>query len=153
MTDHRSVRPIINHVAISVDARVLDEAGRRSLVDFFGEVLGWVEGDNSTEQGNPLILYTGELRQYLYLLPADDDFLSAPRLDHFGLEVSSVEELVATVERARSFQARDDRVSIIEVDQMVTHGTISDFTLTHAYVGFLIPLLIELQHITERPTR
>ena len=34
---------------------------------------------------------------------------------------------------------------------MVTHGTASDFVLTHAYVGFLMPLLIELQHITERP--
>jgi hypothetical protein len=137
-------------VAISVDAAVLDEAGRRSLVDFFGEVFGWVEGDNSTEQGNPLILYTGELRQYLYLLPAADDFLRAPRLDHFGLEVASVDELVAIVERARAYRSNDERVTIIDVDEMVTHGTTSDFTLTHAYVGFLIPLLIELQHITER---
>jgi hypothetical protein len=150
MTDHVALRPVINHVAISVDAAVLDEAGRRSLVDFFGEVFGWVEGDNSTEQGNPLILYTGELRQYLYLLPAADDFLRAPRLDHFGLEVASVDELVAIVERARAYRSNDERVTIIDVDEMVTHGTTSDFTLTHAYVGFLIPLLIELQHITER---
>ena len=67
MTERR--RPVINHVAITVDAAVLDEAGRASLLDFFGQVFGWTEGDNSTEQGNPLILYTGELRQYLYLLP------------------------------------------------------------------------------------
>ncbi len=83
------VRPVINHVAISVDAEVLDESGRAALLDFFGEVFGWVEGDNSTERGNPLILYTGEMRQYLYLLPASDDFLRAPRLDHFGLEIAS----------------------------------------------------------------
>jgi hypothetical protein len=34
---------------------------------------------------------------------------------------------------------------------MVTHGSSSDFTLTNAYIGFLIPLMIELQHLTERP--
>jgi hypothetical protein len=152
MTDQTTVRPVINHVAISVDADVLDEAGRASLVDFFGEVFGWVEGDNSTEQGNPLILYTGELRQYLYLLPSSTEYLRAPRLDHFGLEIGTRQELVDLVERARAYQARDDRVTIIDVDEMVTHGTASDFTLTHAYVGFLIPLLIELQHLDERPT-
>ena len=108
-----AVRPVINHVAISVDSAVLDDAGRASLVDFFGEVFGWVEGDNSTEQGNPLILYTGEMRQYLYLLPAED-YLRAPRLDHFGLEVASVGELAAILDRAREYRGRDDRVSIIE---------------------------------------
>ena len=31
-----AVRPRLNHVAISVDPAVIDEAGRASLVDFFG---------------------------------------------------------------------------------------------------------------------
>jgi len=150
MTDHR--RPIINHVAISVDAAVLDDDGRASLLDFFGQVFGWTEGDNSTERGNPLILYTGELRQFLYLLPAADDFLRAPRLDHFGLEIGSVDELVAILDRAREYQKQDDRVTIIDLDEMVTHGPTADYTLTNAYVGFLIPLMIELQHIAERPS-
>ena len=147
-----SRRPLINHVAISVDATVLDAPGRAALLDFFGEVFGWTEGDNSTERGNPLILYTGEQRQYLYLLPASDDFLRAPRLDHFGLEVATVDELVAIVDRAKEYRAKDDRVTIIDRDEMVTHGPTSDYTLTNAYIGFLIPLMIELQHITVRPT-
>ena len=145
-------RPVINHIAISVDAAILDEAGRAAFIDFAGEVFGWVEGDNSTEKGNPLILYTGQMRQYLYLLPSAGDYLRAPPLDHFGLEVASVDELVAIVDRARAYQQKDDRVTIIDRSEMVTHGTTSDFTLTNAYVGFLIPLVIELQHITERPT-
>ncbi len=106
MTIQPAMRPLINHVAISVDASVLDEAGRAALLDFFGEVFGWTEGDNSTEKGNPLILYTGRMRQFLYLLPAADDFLRAPRLDHFGLEVSSVDELVAIVGRPRTIRGR-----------------------------------------------
>jgi len=152
MTDPAPVRPVLNHVAISVDAAVLDEKGRAALIDFYGEVFGWVEGDNSTEKGNPLIMYTGALRQFLYLLPATGDFLRAPPLDHFGLEVPTLDELAAILNRARAYKERDDRVTIIDLDEMVTHGTSSNFTLTNAYIGFLIPLMIELQHITERPT-
>jgi hypothetical protein len=150
VTSRPPVGPVINHLAISVDAAVLDEAGRAALIDFFGTVFGWVEGDNSTEQGNPLILYTGEMRQYLYLLPAESGFLTAPPLDHFGLELSSVEDLVALLDRAKEYQKKDGRVTIIDRGEMITHGTASDFTLTNAYIGFLIPLQIELQHITER---
>lgn len=146
------LRPIFNHVAISVDAAVLDDAGRTDLIDFFGRVFGWTEGDNSTESDNPLILYTGEMRQFLYLLPATDEFLRAPRLDHFGLEVSSRSELVAIVDRAKSYGETDPRVNIIDIDERVTHGTTSDYTLTNAYIGFLIPLMIELQHIEARPS-
>jgi hypothetical protein len=147
-----SARPLLNHVAITVDATVLDEAGRAALLDFFGEVFGWTEGDNSTERGNPLILYTGRQRQFLYLLPGTDDFLRSPPLDHFGLEVSSREELVALLGRAKAYRDKDERVTIIDLDEMVTHGPRSDFTLTNAYIGFLLPLMIELQYIEERPS-
>jgi len=147
-----SVRPLLNHVAITVDATVLDEAGRAALLDFFGDVFGWTEGDNSTERGNPLILYTGRQRQFLYLLPGTDDFLRSPPLDHFGLEVSSREELVAILGRAKAYRDKDERVAIIDLDEMVTHGPRSDFTLTNAYIGFLMPLMIELQYIEERPS-
>ncbi|MGH9078495.1 MAG: hypothetical protein ACRDYE_00160 [Acidimicrobiales bacterium] len=145
------LRPVFNHVAISVDAAVLDDTGRADLIDFFGQVFGWTEGDNSTETGNPLILYTGEMRQFLYLLPAQGEFLRAPRLDHFGLEVSSRAQLVAILDRAKAYQQSDSRVTIVDLDERTTHGTASDYTLTNAYIGFLIPLMIELQHIVHRP--
>ena len=146
MTDE-AFRPRINHVAISVDATLLDDSGRADLLDFYSQVFGWTEGDNSTEKGNPLILYTGALRQFLYLLPATEHYLVAPPLDHFGLEVSSTTELTEILERAKAYQRRDDRVRIIDVDTMTTHGPMDDYTLTNAYIGFVIPLTIELQHI------
>jgi catechol 2,3-dioxygenase-like lactoylglutathione lyase family enzyme len=146
MTDD-AFRPRINHVAISVDATLLDAPGRAALLEFFSEVLGWTEGDNSTEKGNPLILYTGALRQFLYLLPAEEHYLVAPPLDHFGLEVDSTAALMEILERAKAYQRRDDRVRIIDVDTMTTHGPTDDYTLTNAYVGFVLPLMIELQHI------
>ena len=64
------------------------------------------KGTTATEKGNPLILYTGELGQFLYLLPAKDEFMVTPNMDHFGLEVSSKEEMLEILERVRNYQAQ-----------------------------------------------
>jgi hypothetical protein len=142
--------PRINHVAISVDAEIMDENGRAALLAFFSEVFGWIEGDNSTEKGNPLILYTGSLGQFLYLLPAENDFMITPNMDHFGMEVSSKEELMAILDRAKAYQSKDDRVRITDVGDMVTRYQDKTYTLTNAYIWFLIPLWIEIQHVERR---
>ena len=146
----RPFAPRINHVAISVDAELMDEAGRASLLDFFSEIFGWVEGDNSTEKGNPLILVTGELRQFVYLLPAKDEYMVTPGMDHFGMEVARKEELFEILERVKVYQGKDDRVSVTDVGTMVTQHNGDEHTLTNAYIKFLIPLWIELQHIERR---
>jgi hypothetical protein len=142
--------PRINHVAISVDAGIMDEAGRAALLDFFSEIFGWTEGDNSTEKGNPLILYTGSLGQFLYLLPTKDEFMVTPNMDHFGMEVSSMNELTEILERVKAYKAKDDRVRFTEVGDMVTRYEDKQYTLSNAYIWFLIPLWIELQHIEQR---
>ncbi len=142
--------PRINHVAISVDAAVMDDEGREALLDFFSAVFGWVEGDNSTEKGNPLILYTGTLGQFVYLLPAQDEFMVTPNMDHFGMEVSSKQELLEILDRARVYQGKDDRVRLTEVGAMVTRHNDNEYTLTNAYIWFLLPLWIELQHVERR---
>ncbi len=144
------VSPRINHVAISVDADVMDDEGRAALLDFYSEVFGWIEGDNSTEKGNPLILYTGESRQFLYLLPAKDEFMVTPNMDHFGMEVSSKEEMIEILNRVWAYQSKDDRVRITDIGTMVTHYNDTDYTLTNVYIWFLIPLWIELQHVEPR---
>jgi hypothetical protein len=143
--------PRINHVAISVDASIMDEEGRAALLDFYSEIFGWIEGDNSTEKGNPLILYTGSLGQFIYLLPARDEFMVTPNMDHFGVEVSSKDELLEILDRVKEYQSKDGRVRITDVGSMVTHYRDKEYTLTNAYVWFLIPLWIELQHV-ERHT-
>ena len=145
MTD-QEFRPRLNHVAISVDPAVLDDQGRATVLDFYGAVFGWTEGDNTGESGNPLILYTGAPIQFVYLLPADP-FLVAPALDHFGLEVASEAELEELVDRARTYREGDPRVRIIDTSQRTTHGPTHDYVLTSAYIGFLLPLMIELQHL------
>ena len=139
-------------MAISVDATIMDEAGRAALLDFFSSVFGWSEGDNSTEKGNPLILYTGEFGQFIYLLPAADEFMVTPNMDHFGLEVSSMGELVEILRRVKAYQGRDERVRVTEIGEMVTRHEDKEYTLSNAYIWFLLPLWIELQHVERRTT-
>jgi hypothetical protein len=145
MTD-RAKLPVLNHVALSLDPAVLDDRGRAEILDFYGDVFGWTEGDNSGESGNPLILYTGVFAQFIYLLPAEP-FVVAPALDHFGLQVDRLEELEAIVGRAKARQASDDRVRIIDIKARTTPGPTHDYVLTSAYIGFLLPLMVELQHL------
>jgi catechol 2,3-dioxygenase-like lactoylglutathione lyase family enzyme len=147
-----SGRPTLNHVAISMDPAVLDERGRADVLAFYREVFGWSEGDNTGEEGNPLILYTGAFGQFVYLLPADPP-LTAPPLDHFGMQVETLDELHAIVGRARQYAPHDDRVRIIDVHSRTTHGSTDDYTLTSAYIGFVLPLMIELQHLERVPAR
>ncbi len=143
-----SRRPTLNHVAISMDPAILDERGRAEVLAFYGDVFGWIEGDNTGEPGNPLILYTGAFGQFVYLLPADPP-LTAPPLDHFGLQVETLADMHTIVERAQDHAARDDRVRVIDIHSRTTQGPTHDYTLTSAYIGFVLPLLIELQHLEQ----
>ena len=138
--------PTLNHVAISMDPALLDDAGRAELLDFYGDVFGWTEGDNTGEAGNPLILYTGAFAQFIYLLPGEP-YLQAPAMDHFGVQVASLEQLQSIVDKAKARQARDERVTLIDVHARTTQGPTHDYTLTSAYIGFVLPLLVELQHL------
>ncbi len=138
--------PRLNHVAISMDPTLLDDRGRAELLDFYGDVFGWTEGDNTGEVGDPLILYTGAFGQFVYLLPGDP-YLQAPTMDHFGVQVATRDQLERIVDRAKQRRQTDERVTVIDVHARTTHGPTYDYTLTSAYIGFVIPLLVELQHL------
>ena len=85
-------------------------------------------------------------RQFVYLLPGDP-YLRAPAMDHFGLHCESLGQLHAIVEAAKARQVNDERVTVIDVHERVTHGPTHDYTMTSVYIGFVMPLLIELQHL------
>jgi len=150
MSAEASYAPRLNHVAMTMSPDSLDEQGRAEIKDFYGDVFGWTEGDNSGESGNPLIMMTGEFMQFVYLLPGDPA-LACPTLDHFGLQVSSVEEIETIVATAKAWQAKDDRVKIIDVKGRETGGPQGQYVLTSAYIGYLLPMMVELQHLGPRP--
>jgi hypothetical protein len=131
-----------------MDRALLDDAGRKEILDFYGDVFGWTEGDNTGERGNPLILYTGEFGQFVYLAPADASASTA--VEHFGLQVSTVEEIEEIVSKARQRQESDQRVRVTDIHSRVTRGPVFEYTLTSAYIGFVLPVTVELQNITRR---
>jgi predicted enzyme related to lactoylglutathione lyase len=132
--------PRFNHVAMSVPAELLGEDGRRDVVRFYDEVFGWKELPTETVDRKKLVLSAYTYEQFVFLI-ADDPPMACPRLDHFGMSVATERELDDMLARARAFQARDDRVDI--VDREVTdHGMLA---ITSFYVRYLLPLMVEVQ--------
>jgi hypothetical protein len=134
VTDAATQGPRLNHVAIPVPAGQLGEPARAEILDFYGAVLGWTEGDNTDERGEPLILFTGEFGEFLYLAPTEHAADAA--VDHVGMQVATLGELEDIVARARERQASDDRVRVSEI--------------SNAYIQFGLPFSVELQHIARK---
>ena len=136
----------LNHVAISMPRAALDDAGRADIIAFYGAVFGWTEMPDQDEPGDPLILATGAFGQFVYLLPSDEPMRTDP-MDHFGVLVESLADLDGIFERATSYARRDERVRVIPRHARTTHGPTADYTLTSGYVGFVLPLMVEVQHL------
>lgn len=139
-------RPRFNHIGISVPADLLDEQGRSDLVSFYSEVFGWQELPTETVDRQKLVLSAYSYDQFVFLI-ANDEPLKAPRLDHFGMGVATEEELDQFYAKARAYRERDDRVDII--DKQTEHHPGLD--LTSFYVGFLLPMMVEVQYFNFNP--
>ena len=107
--------PVFNHVAMSLPADLLGEPGRAEILRFYGEVFGWTEMPTMTEDRKRMVLRVHSNEQFVFLV-ADDDPMRCPKGDHFGMSVTTPEELNRILEAARKFQEQDGRVEIIEGD-------------------------------------
>ena len=132
--------PRFNHVAMSIPAELLGEEGRRDIVRFYDEVFGWKELPTETVDGKKLVLSAYTYEQFVFLI-ADDPPMECPRLDHFGMSVDTEQELDDMLARAKAFQARDDRVDIVD-RELTDHGMLA---ITSFYVRYLLPMMVEIQ--------
>jgi hypothetical protein len=139
--DAKERHPRFNHVAMSMPADALDERGRSEIVDFYREVFGWEEVPQMTEDRKRLVLTVYRYGQFVFLI-ADDPPMTAPRMDHFGLQVDTMEELDDMLGRAQAYKEKDERVDLVE-KSAETYGPL---TITSFYVGYLLPLMVEVQH-------
>jgi hypothetical protein len=126
---------------MSVPADLLDETNRRDIVSFYSQVFGWQELPTETIDRQRLVLSAYRVDQFVFLI-ADDAPMRAPKMDHFGLGVATVEELDDLYQRALDYRRRDPRVEVID-KQTEQHPGV---TLTSFYVGYLLPLMVEVQH-------
>ncbi|MCH7790488.1 MAG: VOC family protein [Acidobacteria bacterium] len=130
-----------NHVAMSLTPEALSEQGRNDICSFYGEVFGWQEIPQMTEDNKRLVLSVHQVDQFVFLV-ADDEPMRGPRLDHFGVSVDSVNDLRSTLDKAKALATRDDRVDLIDY-QVEDHDVLK---IHNFYVGFLLPLMVEVQH-------
>ena len=133
--------PRFNHVAMSMSAEALSPAGRGEIVDFWSTVFGFAEIAEMTEDHERLVLSGVHWQQFVFLI-AEDEPMTAPRLDHFGLSVGSLDDLAAAWERACAYRTHDERVDVIDptVDD---HGVVKIHSM---YAGHLLPMMCELQY-------
>ena len=117
-------------------------AGPRSIA-FYGDVFGLEEYPELTEDRKRLVFRAHSHEQFVFLI-ADDAPMTAPRLDHFGLSVSSLAEFEEVARRAAAWKAKEpDDVDLIEpsVEEYVGALRLHSF-----YVRYRLPLMVETQH-------
>lgn len=132
---------------MSVPADLLDINGRRDIVTFYDEVFGWRELPSETIDRQRLILSAYAYDQFVFLI-ADERPMNAPRMDHFGLGVDTEEELDTFYQRALAYGKKDPRVDVIDKQTEEYGGGVS---ITNFYVGYLLPMMVEVQHFQFRP--
>jgi hypothetical protein len=133
--------PRFNHVAMSLPADALDERGRADIARFYEEVFGWEELPTMTEDRKRLVLMAYRYGQFVFLI-ADEPHMTGPRLDHFGMQVDTMDELEDMLARAKAYKEKDDRVDLIDI----TAEHYGPLTITSFYVGYLLPMMVEVQH-------
>ena len=135
--------PRLNHVALSVAADELDADGRAALTAFYGDVFGLEEYEELTEDRHRLVFRAHSHEQFVFLI-ADDAPMTAPRMDHFGLSVSSLEDFEEVARRAAAWKAKEpEHVDLIEPSYEEYVGALR---LHSFYVRYRLPLMVETQH-------
>jgi len=133
--------PRINHVAMSVAPDLLRGDDRAELLRFYDECFGWKELEEQAEEGKIAVLTVGHWDQFVFL-HAEDEPMAAPRLDHFGVSVQSMEDFGACWDRVSAWADKDARVDTIDPsfedhEVLLLHGF---------YVRFRLPLMVEVQY-------
>ena len=138
-----SRRPRMNHVAMSLAPGELDEEHRKLRADFLADVFGFYDLPMLTQDRYRQVFQVHNIEQFLFLIAEDDgSSMTCPRLDHFGLSVGAESELDDILDRAKTWQARDDRVDIID-KKTEDHGMLA---ITSIYVKYLLPMMLEIQY-------
>jgi len=129
-----------NHMELTLPIGVL-ESQRREIKDFYADLLGWDSIDVPILGQTGLLLRTDPETSQFLLLTEQKVHIQSPGYDHLGLIFETREEVDELLEKAKKWQARDDRVQIKEYEDLVTGGV-----TTHAfYVRHILPIWLDIQ--------
>ena len=134
--------PRFNHVAMTVPADLLDEDGRKAILDFYGEVFGWQELPTETIDRKRLVMMAYEFGQFVFI-EADDNPMTTNTIDHYGMSVSTREQLEEFYDKAKAYSEKDER-TVLEAKMLDDFGGMLEL---HAfYVRHILPLKVEVQY-------
>jgi hypothetical protein len=134
--------PRLNHVAMSLDPDALSAEGRKEITTFYGDVFGWMEYDMLTQDRQRLVMRVHSDEQFVFLI-AENEPMSCPRLDHFGMSVGTLDEFEELYRRVQEKAAGDREVDVVERDVEEYEGYLK---LHNFYVRYKLPLMVEVQH-------
>ena len=134
--------PRLNHVALSVAPDALDEAGRADLLAVYGVVFGFEEYPQLTEDRARLVLRAHTHEQFVFIIATPSPMV-APRLDHFGLSVSSKAEFDEVYARAAAW--RDAHPGEVDLIEPTVEEYVGALALHSFYLGYRLPLMVETQ--------
>ena len=134
MTDVR-----FNHMELTFPRGGLDPSTLSDIYGFYRDVFDWGNLEDQVAGEPAHILTAGG--QFILLAEADAPLVS-PGLDHLGLGVSDRAAVDALLEECRRHEAKDDRVEIMEFDDIVK----PDFGITQHffYVRYLLPIFFDV---------
>jgi hypothetical protein len=135
--------PRLNHVAMSVAPDELDAEGRAALVAFYGDVFGFEEYEDLTEDRRRLVFRAHSHEQFMFLV-AETAPMAAPRLDHFGLSVASLGDFEEVARRAAAWKAREP--DVVDLIEPTVEEYVGALRLHSFYVRYRLPLMVETQH-------
>ena len=133
-----------NHMELTFPRGALDDAARRDIGAFYGEMFGWTGIDVELfNQKNFLLLAPDQSNDFILLAEADKH-IDSPGWDHLGLLCDTREEVDELLDRAKRWRDKDDRVQITEFEKDLVQGPVS----VHAfYVKYLLPIHFDVQSI------
>jgi hypothetical protein len=137
-----------NHMELTFARGALDDAARRDIGAFYGEMFGWSGFDVELFGQRNFLLAADDGAQHFILLAEADEPMRAPGYDHLGILCDTREEVDELLERAKRWRDKDGRVRITEFPNDLVQGPVT----VHAfYVRYLLPIQFDVQCIEHAP--
>ena len=137
-----------NHMELTFAPGTLDDAARRDIAGFYGEMFNWTGRDVELFDKRNFLLMGEDGSQHFILLAESKKYMQSPGYDHLGVLCDTREEVDELLERAKRWRDKDDRVKILEFDHDLVQGP----TTVHAfYVRYLLPIQFDVQVIEHAP--
>ncbi len=125
---------------ITFPVGTLDEAFRKEVDAFYGDVFGWTGVDTEVVGQLCHVMLTGDNGDFI-LLAESPKPMSSPGYDHLGLLHGTRAEVDDILERCRCWREKDDRVLLKEYDDLVA----GDLVVHAFYVKHLLPIYFDVQ--------